>query len=870
MKKYLLLFILFQFFILKLDAQCVYQTYFQEGFEYSTALSGIIPGTLYQGTPQTFCPRSGSRSFYANFQNGFVGEFYNKSFDACPNAQMRFSFWTKDCFGSTNNINMTIRDANGLIISGPQNVFNPPGGGWQQIVTPAFFSTTSTITISMSTVLAGGGGNDMTLDDFLFEICSDPNYFNTTNDVFVCNTIPLNLHDSLTPANLSLLGVWSGPSLLSNGSVGTFNQLNQADGLYAYTLNGITNCPDTINFVNVSSSIIFDTINESICSGQNYTFTDGTTTNTAGFYQDSLQTAQNCDSILTINLSILPPLTRNFSATFCSNQTYTLSDGTILNATGIYQDTLNTALGCDSILTLNLTFAPIITSSINAIICSNQQYTRPNGQIVNTAGTYIDTVQNAAGCDSSIAVILTVNATTSAVVNASICSNATYTLPDGQVVNTAGTYIDTIVNNNNCDSVITTNLSVLATTSSSLLDTICSNQNYVTPSGKIINAAGNYSDTISNALGCDSIISISLTVHNATVISQQPTDVIICSGTDALFYLAASGVNISIQWQENSGLGFQNIAGATNDTLTLLNVNIASNNFMYRCLVNSQCGVTNSNSAELSFADSLEVISEPNDVILCPDETTFSFELDFVAQNVTNYQWQINDGSGFQNLSNAGNILGANSNKLIVSVPYTNVDGAKFRVLYGDACGNNEISSEYLFQLKYPDAVIPSKDFEFCENDDRIIEVNYNATEYTWNDAANTTGRFFTPNETGNYVVTFRQNSSTCLAKDTIYVFIEDCLSKCKVSVPTGFTPNQDNVNDILKPIITCDLSFYEFIIVNRWGETVFKTNNVKNGWNGMYKNQFCLNGVYIWSVKYNLKGQNNIQTNKGSFTLIR
>ncbi len=104
------------------------------------------------------------------------------------------------------------------------------------------------------------------------------------------------------------------------------------------------------------------------------------------------------------------------------------------------------------------------------------------------------------------------------------CSNTTstmstttcgaYTSPSGNVFTSSGTYLDTITNSTGCDSVITINLTVNNATTSTMSASACNS--YTSPSGNVITASGTYLDTIANALGCDSVITINLTVNSST------------------------------------------------------------------------------------------------------------------------------------------------------------------------------------------------------------------------------------------------------------------------------------------------------------------------------------------------------------------
>jgi gliding motility-associated-like protein len=71
------------------------------------------------------------------------------------------------------------------------------------------------------------------------------------------------------------------------------------------------------------------------------------------------------------------------------------------------------------------------------------------------------------------------------------------------------------------------------------------------------------------------------------------------------------------------------------------------------------------------------------------------------------------------------------------------------------------------------------------------------------------------------------------------------------VYIPNSFTPNADGNNDIFKPsLVGFDTEEYNLQIFNRWGELVFETNDVEQGWDGTFKSSYNSQvGVYTWKV---------------------
>jgi gliding motility-associated-like protein len=67
--------------------------------------------------------------------------------------------------------------------------------------------------------------------------------------------------------------------------------------------------------------------------------------------------------------------------------------------------------------------------------------------------------------------------------------------------------------------------------------------------------------------------------------------------------------------------------------------------------------------------------------------------------------------------------------------------------------------------------------------------------------------------------------------------------------IPNAFTPNGDGLNDIFKPEST-DLDWYYFEIINRFGEVIFSSDNIKKGWDGSVNGYFVEPDVYTWRIK--------------------
>ncbi len=89
--------------------------------------------------------------------------------------------------------------------------------------------------------------------------------------------------------------------------------------------------------------------------------------------------------------------------------------------------------------------------------------------------------------------------------------------------------------------------------------------------------------------------------------------------------------------------------------------------------------------------------------------------------------------------------------------------------------------------------------------------------------------------------------------------------------IPNAFTPNGDGLNDEFRIVGLPPENITEvnFQVFNRWGEVVFSTKNIEEGWDGTLKGEECPHGVYVWAIYYKENDKHTV-TNKGTINLIR
>ena len=106
------------------------------------------------------------------------------------------------------------------------------------------------------------------------------------------------------------------------------------------------------------------------------------------------------------------------------------------------------------------------------------------------------------------------------------------------------------------------------------------------------------------------------------------------------------------------------------------------------------------------------------------------------------------------------------------------------------------------------------------------------------------------------------------MTSDYITIVVQDS-KDTKMLVPNAFSPNNDGENDMFKPTYRGSLESYSFIVYNRWGKQMFATDDVTQGWDGIYKNKEQEIGVYVYSIQYKFVGE-AADIKSGNVTLVR
>ncbi|MES2429520.1 MAG: gliding motility-associated C-terminal domain-containing protein [Bacteroidota bacterium] len=209
-------------------------------------------------------------------------------------------------------------------------------------------------------------------------------------------TITYNGDIPATAMNYTFNWSWDGGQVISGSDRGPYVVRWNAAGAKRIRLNitggdcfkPITNLKQVV--ISTSGSSQKDT---TICAGETF---EGYTT--SGTFVKTFSSGTGCDSIRTVNLTVVRAPTSFLDTTICAGNSV---EG--YTASGTYVKTFPKPAGCDSVMTVQLTVIPAPTSYVDTTICEGHSF-----EGYNTAGTFTKIIPGTAGCDSTRTVKLSI------------------------------------------------------------------------------------------------------------------------------------------------------------------------------------------------------------------------------------------------------------------------------------------------------------------------------------------------------------------------------------------------------------------------------------------------------------------------------
>jgi gliding motility-associated-like protein len=676
--------------------------------------------------------------------------------------------------------------------------------------------------------------------------------------------------------------------ICQGASVTIGNSVFTTTGNFSVVLSSSLGCDSTVNLDLTVNPVKTTLLRDTICDGDSIQV-GNQTFYTAGTFVVSLLTSQECDSIVTLDLFVNPKKSFNLSQVICLGDSITIGTK-VFKTEGTFAVILQSSNGCDSIINLNLT---VLDTSINTFvttICDGDSVTIGN-QTFKVAGIYTVVLQSTFGCDSTVILDLRIKPTQTTNLTDTICQGESVTVGNLSF-STTGIFTVVLQTFQSCDSTVILDLTVNPISRSTIFEIICEGDSIIVGS-QTFNSTGNYTITLENAAGCDSIISLDLVVNPIATTNIVKS---ICSGEAEIIgnQVFTETGNYTVVLQTSS-----NCDSTVNLDLTVIEPVITELNFKVCQGESISVGdsiytTTGTYSNTLNSAAGCDSIINLN-LIVDPAITTpiTTSICDGDSVTIGNQTFKVEGAYSVVLQSAAGCDSTVNLNLTVNSVTRTSIsrsicngdnfvvgnetftETGEYTIVLQSAlgCDSTVLLNLLVNNLPNIDAVADQPTVNIGEQ----VQLNVTTSEtlsYNWTPAdlvsnseiQNPTAVL---NESTWFYVTATNGQTQCRFTDSVFVELNELsCSKENVFIPNAFTPNGDEVNDIFIPRSVI-LKSMKLLVVDRWGHEVFESNDINVGWDGNYKGQ----PAQVDSYGYYFIGecsQGEKITIKGNVSLLR
>jgi trimeric autotransporter adhesin len=523
------------------------------------------------------------------------------------------------------------------------------------------------------------------------------------------------------------------------------------------------------------------------------------------------------------------------SISICSGQS-AMIHGISQNTAGDYVGNYLSVLGCDSVsvITLNVNPLPPVFAGNDVVVCQG------SGVILNASGANSYTWSG--GVSNNVSFTPSVGTITYTVTGTSLngCVNT------DQVLVTVNSL--PIVNAGNDFSLCEGQSATLSASGAN--EYLWSNG--VSNGGAFIPIqTSNYTVTGTDVNGCVNTDVVTIVV-NANPVVFAGNDLTICEGNSAV--LTGSGASVySWSGSVSNGVEFVPPVGTNTYTVTGTTVN--------GCVGTDQVNVVVDQAPSVDFS--------LDNAIGCVPHT---INLTAIGADLNNCLWTSTSGNFVFNCGTA---------------QMTIMQGGCFDITLTAASSSGCTESFTAYNVvcaeEAPNASFAVNPGSVSWTDPSVTMVNstFGASDYLWYFGDNSqTSSEFQPEHT--YIADVADNYTVMLLAyspigcvDTAYSIVE-VYEDLIFYVPNTFTPDGDVYNQIFEPVFTSgfDPFDYQLLIFNRWGETVFESNDSSVGWDGTYgtgnQSGYVQDGTYVWRIEFKLKRNDSRKIVSGHVNVIR
>ena len=589
-----------------------------------------------------------------------------------------------------------------------------------------------------------------------------------------------------------------------------------------------------------------------------------------GDYSLLLSNRYGCDSLVTMHLSIQDTIYEDFDDVACNS--YTWNDK-IYYSTGDFEQIFHVWEGCDSLVTLHLTLFYDDTVSVDTSACESYTW---NDSIYTQTGDYEQHFFTEHGCDSLVKLHLTILHNTRSTLDSAICAADFPFQWNGVTFNFPGGIDSTVIPNAmGCDSLITMHVTMKPNTSSVLYDTIVQNALPYDTLNMHFTVAGSLQTTISNVYGCDSVVTMILTVLPNILIDLDST---VCEndlpvrwngldfiqeGTQNLTFIASSQVDSTLSMHLHVN---RNTFSTVPDTVIENNLPHTFNGVVFAdSVTNARVIIPNAQGCDSVITYSLHVwrnVSSVVDTAVCDDQLPVVWN-GVVFTEAGESQVVLTGAHGeddtlLMRLHVNTSVHTSLQEELCMSdFPYRYVNGqidttfqsgtsslltVPFTLSTVNGC--DSIVTLTLDVMDTSLYIVSSTDF--CPNMYTTLSVVTSLEDYVW--STGETSSSIAVTEPGEYSVT----ASTGDCRGRAYRRLNPC--KVEFRLPNAISPsNSDGLNDCFCLPEACleQIDDFEIKIFSRWGEMVFYSQDKNFRWYGDYKGHLERDVVYSYTIKY-------------------
>lgn len=481
---------------------------------------------------------------------------------------------------------------------------------------------------------------------------------------------------------------------------------------------------------------------------------------------------------------------------------------------------------------------------------------------INAPGTYTATATNSCGSVSASSVITlsnppTVNITPTAT---EICAGQSVTLNTSNVsgtllwsngattpsitVNAAGSY--SVTATNSCGSVTATqvitagtapavtvnpvNTSICPGTSTTINATGVSGtltwSNGATGNSVSVNAAGSYTATATTGCG---------TATATATVTLDPLPAVSVSGGSIQSFCSGSTLTLSATVTDATSFNWNGTSPSTDLTVSAAGTYVAT--------ASNNCGSATATVTVTETPAATAQISPGGNTTLCNGQS-----VTLTASGGDTYLWNNGSTGASITVSSAGT----------------------YQVISSNSCGSD--TTFITISFGGPDASFSYSGETISPANIAFNNTSTGAVSYDWNFGDGGSSSDLNPNYVyqgeGNFTITLTvtdANGCTDQAQQTIQIS-----DPFNFYLPNVFTPNNDSVNDRFL-IMASGIKEFRMSIFNRWGELIFESFDVYEGWDGTTRSgSNAVSGVYVVVVNYSIASSGKKETHNGSVTLLR